>query len=375
MPNPKILLVANTAWNLWNYRRNLIQALVDRGYHVSLAAPFDGCESRWPPDSGVRVFPLRRLSRKSLSPLQNLGCLFELRRLFRKEAPDLVLLFTIKPNLLGNLAAQGLSCRTLSFVEGLGYAGSAAASWRWWAAPLYRWALRRASRVIFLNADDEQEFQKLGLVRARQVARIPGPGVDVRYFKAEKRPPGPPVFLFCGRLLVEKGIREFVAAARLVKMQRPEVKFQVVGAPDPGNPNTVSPAELQTWQAEGAVTFLGSVADVRPYLAAADVLALPSYYREGVPRAVLEAMAMGKIILTTDTPGCRDTVSPGENGILVPPRSTEALAAAMLALLQLPKERWGKMGSLSRKKAKEEFSDALVIPQLLHWIRQLAAPE
>ncbi|MBK9337751.1 MAG: glycosyltransferase family 4 protein [Lewinellaceae bacterium] len=364
MPPEKILLVANTSWNVWNYRRALIQALQLSGYEIVVAAPAD----RFSPRLNTRFLPLRHLSRRSFSIFQNLRTLVELLHLFRLERPDIVLLFTIKPNTLGNLAARLTGTPTISVVEGLGHSGTSAARWRRLAAPLYRFALRHAYRVIFLNRDDMREFLEQKIITPAQAQIIPGPGIDPDHFQPQPFPRSQKstvTFLFCGRLLSEKGIREFVEAARQVRQTGAAARFCVVGSPDPGNPASIEIEVLRTWQQEGAVEFFGAADDVRPHLAEADVLVLPSYYREGVPRSVLEAMAMQKIIATTDTPGCRDTVEEGKNGFLFPPRRADMLAQIMLRILALPAATRSRMGLFSRQKVLREFADAVVLPQYL----------
>jgi len=372
MPTKKILLVANTAWNLWNYRQALIRTLQTNGYEVVLAAPDD----RFSPLLETTFVPLRHLSRRSFSVFQNLRALLELYRLFRLERPAAVLLYTIKPNILGNIAARLAGTPAISIVEGLGYSGTSAERWRRLAAPLYRLALQSARRVVFLNRDDAQEFFLKKIVSAVQSRIIPGPGVDTNHFRTPStvhRLPSTVSFLFCGRLLSEKGIREFVAAARELRQTGAIAGFCVVGSPDSGNPSSIEPDEISVWQQEGIVSFNGAADDVRPHLAEVHVLVLPSYYREGVPRSVLEAMAMEKIIVTTDTPGCRDTVDEGENGFLLPPRRADLLAQIMLRILDLSPDKRTNMGRYSREKVIREFSDAVVLPQFLALIRDVLA--
>jgi len=375
MPTKKILLVANTAWNLWNYRQALIRALQHTGYEVVSAAPDD----RFSPYLETLFFPLKHLSRRSFSVFQNLRALQELYHLFRRERPAVVLFYTIKPNILGNLAARLARTPAISIVEGLGHNGTSAARWRWLAAPLYRLALQSARRTVFLNRDDAQEFILHNLATPAQCRIIPGPGIDTDHFhapafaKASEGKPSTVVFLFCGRLLSEKGIREFVEAAREVRRTGAIAGFCVVGSPDPGNPASIEPDEISRWQQEGVVSFSGAADDVRPSLAGADVLVLPSYYREGVPRSVLEAMALEKIIVTTDTPGCRDTVEAGKNGFLIPPRRADLLAQIMLHIIALPPEKRDAMGRYGREKVIREFSDEVVLPQFLSLVGEVLA--
>ena len=372
-PVKKILLVANTAWNLWNYRQSLIRALTQSGYTVVLVAPDDRFRDLLLQIPGVHFIALRHLSRKGLSPLQNLKLLLELYRIFRQEKPDITLLYTVKPNILGNFAAAlAGDFKTISVVEGLGYSGSAAVRWRWLAALLYRLALRKTQKVVFLNRDDCREFLNKHLIRPAQAQIIPGPGIDLRHFQPVGNPPADPVvFLFSGRLLSEKGIREFTEAARLLRRENVRAIFRILGAPDPGNPASIHKDEVSGWAADGFLEYLGSADDVRPTLAEAHVLVLPSFYREGVPRSVLEAMAMGKIIITTDTPGCRDTVDDGKNGFLVPPKDVKALAGTMRRVLNLRPEEKDGMSARSIQKVKDEFSDEIVIPQTLTLMESL----
>lgn len=374
MSRSKILLVANTAWNLWNYRRKLILALERHGHELVLAAPDDRFREQLESLPHTRFVALRQLSRRSFSPLGNIRLLLELYRLLRREQADVAVFYTIKPNLLGNIAARWAGTPAVSVVEGLGYSGSMAARWRWLAAPLYRIALRRTCKVLFLNPDDALEFLQHHLIRESQSVIVPGPGVDTEYFQGTiKTDTDHLVFLFCGRLLLEKGIREFVAAARQIRQLDSRAIFRVLGTPDPGNPSSVALEELQAWEQEGVVEFLGPKDDVRPVLARSDVLVLPTYYREGVPRSVLEAMSMQMIIITTDTPGCRDTVTAGKNGYLIPPRQVDALIQAMQKILQLSPEQRRAMGAYSRKVAVNRFSDEQVLPQYLKWMEAVAA--
>lgn len=375
MPAKKILLVANTAWNLWNYRRTLIHALNTAGFEVVTAAPDDRFSSLLE----TRFVPLKHLSRRSFSPIKNLYALLELYRLLKHERPDAALLYTIKPNILGNFAARLTGTTTISVVEGLGHSGGSATRWQRPARLLYRLAFKFAARVVFLNRDDAQDFLAHKLVAPTQYRIIPGPGIDTEYFlppaihvtKASKA--SIVTFLFCGRLLYEKGIREFIEAARTVHRSGATAGFRILGSPDPDNPSSVEPVELATWRHEGIVQFSDAADDVRPQLHEADVLVLPSYYREGVPRSVLEAMAMEKIIVTTDTAGCRDTVEDGRNGFLIPPRRADLLAQTMLRILVLPPETRTAMGRYGRAKVIREFSDAVVLPQYLALLQELPA--
>jgi glycosyltransferase involved in cell wall biosynthesis len=372
-PAPRILLVASIAWTIWNYRLSLIQALESAGYEVILLATEDASCTLLAQHTKARFIPLRQLSRRSLSPLQNLRALLEMYRIMARLRPDAALLFTIRPNTLGNLAAALAGVPGISTVEGMGLAGGKKGWFRWFSQFLYRCAFRHASKVVFLNREDQQIFVEQGILSLEKAVFIHGPGIDLQHFRPREKVKNFPemVFLFVARLLSEKGIREFVEAARLLKIRGINAVFRVLGDTDAGNPTTISLAELKTWEQEGIVQTLGFLDDVRPAIAEADVMVLPSYYREGVPRSVLEAMAMEKPIITTDNVGCRDTVEEGKNGFLIPARNAAALADAMEKIVHLTPDQRAAMGRASRQIVEQKFGDAWVLPRYLALIQEV----
>lgn len=378
----KILLVANTAWNLWNFRRALIDQLIASGAQVVCAAPEDGFEwhlQQLAVDHRLmaqdqqptqRYFtPLRHLSRKSIWGLSNVLLIGEILSLLRREKPDVALFFTIKPNVLGALAARWSNTPAISVIEGRGISATSRQWLRAVAVLLYRLALRSVQRAIFINPDDKADFLRYRIVQPEQAVLVSGPGVDVQHFAPRPKLGRDFTFLFPARLLAEKGVREFASAAALLKKRGLQARFQILGNTDSGNPTSISKQELELWVAESRVEYLGFTDDVRPYIAEADVVVLPSYYREGVPRCLLEAMCMEKPILTTHSVGCRETVDEGENGLLVPPRDVEALADAMQKLVGFPRGKLREMGLHSRQKAVTQFSDEVVLPHFLAAIR------
>jgi len=279
--------------------------------------------------------------RAGLNPVADVKALIALVRLMRRTRPDMVLGYTIKPVVWGTLAAWVARVpRRYAMITGLGYAFTGKATRKRALIQLvvrilYRLALSRAHLVIFQNPDDLVLFRDLRLIPRRMpVAIVNGSGVDLTMYPNLPLPEGPPRFLMIARLLGDKGVREYVAAATVVRRSRPDASFHLVGGLDP-NPDAITRAEINDWMERGDIVWHGSQADVRPFLADAHIFVLPSY-REGTPRTVLEAMATGRAIITTDAPGCRETVIDGENGLLVPPRSAAALAQAMLRLLAAP---------------------------------------
>jgi len=368
----KILLIANTAWNIWNFRRSLIDVLVREGFSVVCAAPPDPYQEKLQANKGVSFIPLQHLTRKGLSVWNNFRSFIELMQLMRRERPALVVCYTVKPNIFGSLAARLTGVPVIASVEGQGYTATASSPFRFFIFLLYRLAFRFVRRVIFLNHDDKREFLQHKAVAADKTIVITGTGIDTELFKPV---PGlkttPPVFLFIGRLLSDKGIREFVQAATIVKQSEPHVRFQVLGSTDEGNPASIAEAELQHWIEQQHIDYLGYSDDVRPYIANAGAVVLPSY-REGMPRVLLEGMAMGKPVITTDSVGCRDTVEDGINGFIVPSENAAALAEAMLSFIRLDPAEQLAMSRYSRYKAEKKFSNDRVLPQYLRVIRAAA---
>lgn len=350
---PVMVVAGGLAESLLNFRGPLLRALVERGWQVLAMAPDDGVSGARLQALGVQFVPVK-LSRAGMNPLADLGTLWQFWRLFRRYRPQACLFYTIKPVIYGSLAARLAAVpRVVSMITGLGYAFTSGRAWmQKLAQGLYRAALRHNERVIFQNPDDQQLFIDLGLVRdAEQCQRIYGSGVDLQHFAPAPLPPQP-VFLLVGRLLADKGVREFAAAARALKADFPQARFQLVGWID-SNPSAIRQQELDDWVGSGIIEYLGRLQDVRPALAQCSVYVLPSY-REGTPRSVLEAMAMARPVVTTDAPGCRETVRDGINGFLVPVADAPALTAAMRRLLENPELRL-QMGSAGLAMARELY--------------------
>ena len=363
----KILVIGGIARSLVNFRRPLLKAMVDAGHEV-LAASGVGSDDLIAElrEMGVRFFPVP-LSRAGLNPYADLKTLLALRRLIRAEKPDRVLAYTAKPVIYSNLAARGSygTC-VYSMITGLGY-GFGAHNLRQRIAgqlvqSLYRAVLKNTSGVFFQNPDDRDEFLGRGLLALdAPVMLINGSGVDLDWY-APQPLPQEPRFLLVARLLADKGIREYVAAARVLKKRYPQAQFRIAGNID-ANPLSISAEQLKAWQAEGVIEYLGELDDVRPALASTQVYVLPSY-REGTPRTVLEAMAIGRPIITTDAPGCRETVVEGENGFLVPVKDAEALASAMERFIHDP-DLAKSMGNASLQIARSKYDVHKVNAQIM----------
>jgi len=369
-----IAIVANSSWNIYNFRQPLIKQLKLAGYRVLVIAPVDEYIHYLNDNYFTRHIPLRFLAAQRKNPLWDLLLLWELYRIYRRERPALVLHFTIKPNIYGSLAARLAGARSVPTVTGLGYTFLHNGLLSRLARRLYRLAFRGVARSVFHNEDDRRLFIREGIITEESALVIPGSGVNTNHFRPLPQPSnGKFVFLFIGRLLHDKGIREFAAAARELRRLAPRAECWVVGQLNPEYPAAVTRQELLQWIEEHHIRYLGATKDVRPFIKQAHALVLPSY-REGLPRAILEAMAMGKPIITTDTAGCRETVEPGRNGYLTPARDAMALAEAMVHLYHLSDEQRAHLGDYSREKALKEFDEKIIVGAYLEVCERVLVP-
>lgn len=354
------LLIASFPDSILHFRGPLLDALLARGLRVHVAAPGLGADSEWYDKLRARGITVHDISlrRTGMNPLADLRTLVELWRLMRKIRPDYVLAYTIKPVIYGSLAAKFAGVpRRYALITGLGYAfqGDGSQSrglWRVLAKRLYGLALRGVHKALFQNPDDEALFRTQGILPATTSSFVVnGSGVDVAAYAVAPLPASPR-FLLIARLLGDKGVREYAEAARHIRVKHPQIAFVLVGWIDE-NPDAIAQHELDAWLADGVVEYAGRLSDVRPAIAASSVYVLPSY-REGTPRTVLEAMAMGRAVITTDAPGCRETVVDGDNGFLVPVKSVSGLVTAMQHFIDDPALAV-RMGGRSRAIAENKY--------------------
>lgn len=353
----KIMIIGGFGSSLVRFRGDLIRSWLGAEHEVIAAAPeleVAGQLAAW----GV---PFERipLNRTGMNPIKDLALLIHIRKIVKLHKPTHLFLYTAKPVIYGSLATWGIiGCRIYSMITGLGHVftktSCSGGLLRNLVEQLYRFAFRLNERVFFQNPDDRDLFVNKGLVSSEKVMLINGSGVNIDYYCQMDLPEKKNVFLMIARLLKEKGFREYIMAAGLVKQKYPEAEFLLVGWDLCDNQSTISQAEVERWIKEGAVQFYNETEDVRPIIASSSVYVLPSYYREGTPRSVLEAMAMGRPIITSDSPGCRETVEEGVNGFLVPVRNVDALAEAMERFISEP-ELIAKMGAESRRIAEEKY--------------------
>jgi len=370
----KVLIVAGFADSLVRFRGDLIRTLLDRGVSVHVAAPELSANSECTKAlvSWGAVPHQVSIERTGLNPLRDLKTAADLYRLLRQVAPTYLLAYTAKPVIYGLLAARLARVpATTALITGLGYAFTAEAeglkrrTLQLLLRGLYRAALQGARSVVFQNPDDRALFVRLRLTSAARSGLVDGSGVNLEAYGVAPLPSlqGPIRFVLIARLIRDKGIFEFIEAGRMVRKAQRAVELHLVGGLDE-NPAAIARDDLDRWIGEGSVIYHGQLKDVRPVLAQAHVFVLPTFYREGVPRTILEAMAMGRPVITCDAPGCRETVRDGENGYLVPVRSARALADAMLRFVDDPSSIVS-MGAAARKLAVEKYDVVRVNQQML----------
>lgn len=373
MMNKKIVISVNTAWNIHNFRSGLVRALNRQGYDVMVMAPEDGYSQRLAP-LGCR-FKRLSMDNNGTSPSRDLALLIKYWRVLQSVRPLAYLGYTIKPNVYGSIAAHGLDIPVINNIAGLGATFIKNTLLTGLVKRLYRLSLRKSRRVFFQNEDDRKLFVQQGLARPGVAEVLPGSGINLQHFQPMQTVPSgerPFRFLLVSRMLRDKGVEEFAAAAALVRQHLPGVQFQLLGPVDTKNPNSIALARIMEWQKSGLVQYLKETDDVRPYLSQADCIVLPSY-REGVPHSLLEAAAMARPIIATDVAGCRDVVDDQENGLLCKVRNAADLAEKMLHMARLPEERRLRMGAGGRRKAIAQFDENIVIAKYLSAIGQLEA--
>lgn len=364
----RILIVSNYGWTVFNFRKRLIEGLQRAGHEVFVQTQFDGYETRLGLDS-EHVLPLD-IDRKGVNPIRDLRTLRSIHSAIRATSPSLCLYFTIKPVVYGGIVATLMHVPYISNVTGL---GTAFLGRRWVqkvAEVLLKLGFSGVKLVFFQNRDDHSHIVGNGLLSPDRAQILPGSGVDLERFAFAPYPSNAaPVFLLAARLIWGKGVGEFVEAARAIKNENPATRFQLLGPTDVVNPAAIPKERIDSWAKAGTVEYLGNTDDVVPYLRAADCVVLPSTYREGVPRILLEASAIGRPVITTNAPGCRDVVEDGQTGLLCEPGNAKDLAEKMRTILRTPIPLRAEMGRRARGRMVRMFDENLVIQS---YIREVA---
>lgn len=361
----RVLIIYNTTWYVYILRRRLIEEMLGKGWEVVVLSPSDEYVERLT-GLGCTHVPWR-VSRSGMHPVREVMSLLSLLVHLLKWRPDIVLTYTIKPNIYGGMVCRCLGIKVISNVAGLGYIFAKGGSLARLARHLYAFAFRKTYRVFFQNPDDKSLFEDLRIVTSAQSMLLPGSGVDLDAFSPRDRGPagGAFVFVLVARLLKEKGIEDYVVAARSVRARHRNCEFWLIGSLDVENPSCIGKDQLEEWVEEGVISYAGYVDEIRPFLERAHCAVLPSYYREGIPRSLLEALACGLPIITTSMPGCKEVVEDGINGFVCTPRDAESLVVAMEKLLALSPLELGAMMVASRSLAERRFDEGIVIHSYL----------
>jgi glycosyltransferase involved in cell wall biosynthesis len=369
MSNGHLVIAYNTCWYVYNFRFPLIRALMERGWRVTVLAPRDAYTDRV-----VAAGAAHRdiaLDPRGTNPLRELATIRRFKAAYRELRPAVALQYTIKPDIYGSIAARALGIPVINNVTGLGtmFSGGPREAL---TRLLYRFAFLKADLVFFQNADDRALFIQGRMVRKDHTGLLPGSGVDTGHFSPWPRGQGPFTFLLAARLLKAKGVEDFIDAARRVKSTHPQVRFVLLGRHDSRDPECANADVLRRSETEGIIERPGHVDDVRPFMAAADCVVLPSWYREGVPRSLLEAASMGKPLIAADSVGTREPVKDGVNGFLCGVRDPAGLAEKMREMMAMGSARRAAMGEASRSYVLERFDESRVIEAYLQAVERLA---
>ncbi len=358
----KIVLVSNTSWALYNFRLKLIKMLIEKGIDVYCIANVDDYSGKLV--SLGATFVQSNLDNKGINPLNDLRYQLFLFREYQKIEPDFIFHYTVKPNIYGSFAAHKFGIKSVAFVSGTGYPFLRNNLINYVVKKLYKTAGSNCTEMWFINKDDLNLFIDEKLVSKNKTRLLPGEGVDIDFFSRTSQYPGKNKnfkFLLSSRLIWDKGIGVYVEAARMVKKKFPWVKFQLLGYIDNLGSSSIKKMQIDNWVTEGIIEYLGGTSNVKKYLMKINCFVMPSYYKEGIPKALLEACSLAIPVITTDNTGCRDVVTHGYNGLLSKPNNAESLAECMEQIIKMDYEALKIMGENGRNKIIAEFNENIIL--------------
>ncbi|UXP33639.1 glycosyltransferase family 4 protein [Reichenbachiella agarivorans] len=359
----KIAITVNTSWNIYNFRSGLIRAIIAQGHQVIAIAPEDEFSQRLV-DMGC-TFRSIKMDNTGSNPITDLKLYLQLKKIYKREKPDIIYQYTVKPNIYGSLAARSLDIPVINNVSGLGTVFLNKGMAPFIAKKLYKWAFQQVALVFFQNNDDKRDFLNQIKLPKLNTQLIPGSGINLSTFQSQKELSNRPVrFLMIARLILDKGVMEYLEAARILKQSHPMVEFQLLGQLDEGHARGVKLDTLSSYIEEKSICYLGTNDQVRDIIEDATCVVLPSY-REGTPKTLLEAAAMGRPIITTDVPGCREVVVDGENGLLCQVRSSQDLREKMHQIIKKDLFSLKVMGEKGRKLVEDKFDEKIIIEKYL----------
>lgn len=366
-----IIFVGNTAFSMYNFRLGVLRVLLSRGYKVIVIAPKDEF-SRKLKQEGCEVLDIF-VNRKGANFFEDFATFWQLFKYYKNLKPDLIFHYTIKSNIYGTLAAGILRIPSIVITTGLGYAFVRNNLISKIVKLLYKLTLPYARQVWFLNSEDRATFLSNNLVKPNQAVILYGEGVDTNFWTSTSNHTDKNnfIFLLIARMLWDKGVGEFVKAAAILKTKYPHAQFHLLGALDSGNPSGIDPSQIDAWVDDNIVQYLGFCDDVKSYINNASCVVLPSSYREGIPRVLLEAASMAKPIITTNNVGCKEVVNDGQTGFLCAIKDAQDLAIKMEKMMNLTKNERTRMGEAGREKVLKEFDEKIIVAQYLETINQL----
>lgn len=366
----KIVISINTSWNVYNFRWGLIKALQKEGYEIYVVTPRDEYSKKIE-EVGIKYIDIF-INNKGTNPIEDMKTIYQYYKIYKEIKPDIALHYTIKPNIYGTIGAKLAGVKVVNNISGLGTVFLNDNISSKIARNLYKFALKFSDKVFFQNPNDRELFIKNNLVNENKTELLPGSGINTQKFL-----PLPKTikdnkfkFLFIGRLVRDKGIMEYIDAAKIIKQKYKNIEFQILGHFYLNNPTAITEEELCKWTKKGIVEYLGTSDNVHDIIKESDCIILPSY-REGLSRVLLEASSMEKPIITTDTPGCNDVVEHGENGFLCKVKDSKSLVRKIEKMLNLKEEERIQMGKIGRQKVKKEFDETIVINKYIKAIKNL----
>ncbi len=365
----KIILVGNTSWSMVKFRLGLIKELINQKYDVTIIAPYDN-NSNELKLLGCKYIDID-IDNKGSNPLKDFKLILNLKNIYKEINPDLIIHYTIKPNIYGTIASKIACFKSIAVVTGLGYTFINDSLVSKVAKLLYKFSFKFSNKVFFINDDDKNEFIKSNLVKENKIISIAGEGVNTKFFNDEKNISNKNMkFILIARMLWDKGIGEYVEASNLLKQDYPNVEFGLLGYLDVDNPRAISKIQMTKWEEEANIKYYGSTDDVKSFIFKSDCIVLPSY-REGISMILMESASMSKPLIATNVPGCKDLIDDGKNGYLCQPKNSKNLAEKMEKMLNLNKKNREKMGQNGRIKMIKTFDESIVINKYLKEIIKL----
>lgn len=367
----KIILVGNTTWSMIKFRYGLIKKLNDLNYQVTIVAPCDKHVDEIK-NLGCNYIDIA-IDNKGSNPIKDFKLILELKDIYAKINPDLIIHYTIKPNIYGTIAARLLKLNSIAVVTGLGFTFINDTLVSKIAKLLYKFSFQFPNNVFFINEDDKNEFLKNALVEKEKIVVVPGEGIDTNFFKNESdfKNYEKLKFLLIARMLWDKGVGEYVEAAKILKSKNANVEFGLLGYLDVANPKAITKVQMDIWVNEGNIKFYGSTDDVKSFIANSDCIVLPSY-REGISMTLMESASMGKPLIATNVTGCKELIEDGVNGFLCDLKDSEDLAEKIENMLNLSNAERKEMGEAGRTKMINEFDEKIVIDKYLEVISVLS---